>query len=220
MSKKTLINSISKLPKKRQSWEDAISNSLNSIANIQNEQTRTKAFIWLKETVSLFKRSPDNKQAKDFVFKRPGNFYIFNYNSKLYEDGKLEYYDGLPLIMVLSMDKKGFIGVNFHWMTLEGRIYILSKLMKVYAKKFVSDSYLLPMNYDVFMKIIGSKGKKFVKLAIRRYLWDHLLKLKGLRMLRIKNMDMSKAIFYTSPNWYGISSHQAKKLIIETSINP
>ena len=34
----------------------------------------------------------------------PGKIYFFNYDSKMYEEGRLAYYDQFPIILVLNVD--------------------------------------------------------------------------------------------------------------------
>ena len=54
---------------------------------------------------------------KDFdVVPDVGNYYTFIYNAKT----PRKLYDQHPLVAVLAVDNWGFVGLNFHWVGLEG----------------------------------------------------------------------------------------------------
>lgn len=59
----------------------------------------------------------------------PGKIYFFNYSSKLYEEGRLAYYDSFPIILVLSVDSKYILGLAFHYLPRQTREYFIKKII-------------------------------------------------------------------------------------------
>jgi len=181
------------------------------------EQRRGEALDWLNEVVRNFRKDNEEKTAKDYVIKYPGNFYLFSYTSELYENKKLKFYDGFPLIMVLENDSKGFLGLNFHLIHPRFRAKILYNLIRYYPEKFFQDEFLRPMNYKILNRIVGMSGKRQIKMAIRRYKWKNLNNIHGLRVLRIRNEKMPLAIIYSTPKLSGISIPELHRYLLQHS---
>jgi len=59
----------------------------------------------------------------------PGEMYLFNYDSKLYEEGRLAYYDKMPLIMLLGIDRKYMLGLSLHYLPRKTRLYFVKKII-------------------------------------------------------------------------------------------
>jgi hypothetical protein len=171
-----------------------------------------KAKQWLIDTVKQFRAEP-SKQVTDYIIKFPGAFYMFYYESKLYNEmnksgeRKLPWYDAYPLILVFEVDKKGFTGLNFHYLPIKQRIMVLRKLMGKYKEKYAGNLLLRPMNWDI-LKQLTAFDKRVRNYAVKRYLWDHLMKIRGLRVVRVKNMDMLNSMFYISPQWVDIKEQK------------
>ena len=79
--------------------------------------------------VSLLKRKLDGSEDADIimmnileVFKEveyvpdPGNYYTFIYNAKTPN----LLYDQHPLVAILEVNRWGVVGLNFHWVGLDG----------------------------------------------------------------------------------------------------
>jgi hypothetical protein len=59
----------------------------------------------------------------------PGKIYFFNYDSKMYEEGRLAYYDQFPIILVLNVDSKYILGLAFHYLPRTMRTYFIKKII-------------------------------------------------------------------------------------------
>jgi len=177
------------------------------------EKGKQAAIQWLRDRIDAFRKEPDpKKDINDYVMRYPGTFYMFQYASKLYEQGKLKFYDGYPLILVLELDKIGFLGINFHYLIPKYRALLLDRIMRMYPRQFVQNEILKPMTYDIFISRLGG-FKKYIKPAIKRYLWSHVLKMRGLTVMRIKNNDMLQTLLYRTPEWVDTSQHDVEKWI-------
>jgi len=164
---------------------------------------RSEAKQWLISIVDNFKEQ-DDKNALDTKIFWAGTFYVFQYYPKLYEQGKLQWYDAFPLILVLDNDRNGFLGINFHYILPQYRMMVIRKLMLTYPKKFIENKPMLPMNYNLFKQ----KNKniwRWIEPAIKRYLWKQILGYRGLKVLRVNNDQIVNSIFYTTPEWVGTS---------------
>ncbi len=179
------------------------------------EAEKTKAMLFFTSLVKQTIETIEN--PLDVVIKRPGNFYLFSYESYLYNQGKLPWYDMYPLIIVLSVYNTGFLGINWHWIEPRKRALILKKVIQGHPEDFFEDRRLSGMNYKRLLTDLGYWNKKFIKVAIRRYRWDGLRIIKGLKVCRIKNIDMIDAISMVSPMYKGISDVEAERWIKENT---
>ena len=62
----------------------------------------------------------------------------------------------------------------------------------------------------MFMTMMGGY-KKYVEFAVRRYKWDSVVKMRGVKVVRVKSIDMPKSISYISPDYIGITNSAAIK---------
>jgi hypothetical protein len=197
-----------------------------------NLQSQKAAVEFLNTTVrNLFQARA--LKPMDFFIRYPGYFYLMGYESKLYNEyktlkngdkvRKLRYYDAMPLIFVFEVDKEGFTGINFHWVNPKGRALLLRSILTAYPQKFMDDEIIRPMSWRILKRIIGPYRKKYYKIAIKRYLWSQMRKVKGIKIVRIPNQDMINAINYTSAMMVGITlrqMHQMWRKIITLPATP
>jgi len=153
----------------------------------------------------------------DFLIKRKGLFYAFQYDAIGFRNKTLPFYDRFPLIFILKVSNKHFVGVNFHWISPKARARILLKLITEYPKTFFNDQRMIPINIKRFLQSIGGNNKRFTKIAIRVYRFDRLRRMRGLKVLRIPNIDMIGAIQFTSPFFKGITLTDARLWIQRSS---
>jgi len=122
-------------------------------------------------TTYLFKkvRQPGIKDGRLLPRKViPGQFYTYLYSP----DGKdtLDYYDRLPMVLVLNTHKNGFTGLNLHLIDPESRLRIY-KLMILFKRG---------TRYRTHLKIIWKLIKKadrfrMARPCIRRYKTSNIL---------------------------------------------
>lgn len=97
----------------------------------------------------------------------PGMFYIFKYDPKGKAD--LDYYDKLPLVLILSLHKNGFTGLNLHLIDTESRLRIYN-LMLMFKRG---------VRYRTHMKIVWDIIKRVDRFRmgrpiVRRYLYSNV----------------------------------------------
>lgn len=179
----------------------------------------SEARKWVNTLIENFNTESENiKEAKDFNIYYPGHFYCFSYESKGYVEGTLGWFDSFPFIFVLAKTNDYFLGINLHHLKVTSRLYVLKRLFNYFPEKFIEDQYLRPMNYDIFMRIMGNSHKD-ISCAIRLYRKDHLLKFHGMKVMRIKNMDVETGCLVSTPLLKGISPQAHKQWTNENTLN-
>lgn len=185
--------------------------------NFQQEYENNKYKSWLFFSGLVKKLKGEVENPLDVIIKKPGNFYIFSYDSYLYRQKKLPWYDAYPLILVLGIHKTGFIGLNFHWISGVKRALVLKKIILNHNEQFFRDERIINLNYRRLMRELGSGSQRLVKVAIRKYRWDGLRNIRGLKAARIKNIEMIDSIALVSPLYEGITISEAEKWIRENT---
>lgn len=100
-----------------------------------------------------------------------GGLYLFNYDPK-YKD-QLPVYDVFPLVFpfALTDDKKGFYGLNMHYLKPKLRMAVFVELLKLKNTSGYRKSTKLALNYRKLMSISKSGA---IQHAIKRYRFDHM----------------------------------------------
>jgi len=173
---------------------------------------KTKALEYFR---AMAKKARGGGEARDYMLKNSSKgFYFFFYESKLYNENKLPHYDAYPLVLILDVNKKGFLAINFHWIQVRYRLLIIKYLIHNYTEEFFNDKPFR-INYKKLMTHLGSH-KKYVNYAIRSYLWSNLKRIKGLKVSRVApNSEIINAVSYVSPQYIDISRTDANKIIKE-----
>lgn len=110
-----------------------------------------------------------------------GKMVMYFYNPKLKDDPKkLPYYDRAPLIIVLSVDAKGWLGMNFHYLHPLLRAYLLDMLLKDSeyswfrtAKNRRYTAFQRRKINMTYRKLQAAAQSGLYKPCIKRYLWGH-----------------------------------------------
>lgn len=108
-----------------------------------------------------------------------GKLMLFFYDPKL--KAKLPYYDRAPLIIPISVDNKGFLGINFHYLHPLLRAYLMDYLLATgeYGWFKAKDQ----REWDLFekrritltyRKVQAAVRSGLYKPTIKRYLWKHV----------------------------------------------
>ena len=79
----------------------------------------------------------------------PGRMFMFFYNPK--HKDTLPYYDQFPLIIMVesAKPKKGFYGLNFHYLDYRKRAILLSRLLTYTNNKRYDESTRLRLSYNI-----------------------------------------------------------------------
>jgi hypothetical protein len=119
-------------------------------------KTVTEAIKWFKIKVQALQHPTSEeiqKKEKDITSEdngvdvfEVGKMYLFHYDPK----GKvnLPYYDMFPLILMMGKLKGGFYGINLHYLPINVRMILLSRLIE---KAILKDGELerLRISYDI-----------------------------------------------------------------------
>ena len=117
----------------------------------------------------------------------PGRMFMFFYDPK--HKATLPYYDRFPLILMVesASPKKGFYGLNFHYLDYRKRAILLSRLLKYANNKKYDETTRLRLSYKLlknasrlaafkpcFKHYLPSQIKSQIKLVPAEY-WETAL---------------------------------------------
>lgn len=133
----------------------------------------------------------------------PGRLYLYKYVAK--HKDTLPYWDQYPLVFPYAEthDRKGFYGLNMHYIPYEYRIKILDSLIKIDLSKKTDNKKLL-ISWD----LIKSTSKlKILKPCIHMYLYNHLR--SGMKQIYPK--DWATAMLMPIASWVGSNNTEVWK---------
>ena len=87
---------------------------------------------------------------------------MFFYDPKMKK--KLPYYDRFPLILPIETYSNGFLGINFHYLSMPIRLRLLDRLMSFANNKKLDDSTEIRGNYSSLKRV------REIKPCLKRYL--------------------------------------------------
>ena len=87
---------------------------------------------------------------------------MFFYDPKMKK--KLPYYDRFPLILPIETYSNGFLGINFHYLSMPIRIRLLDRIMKFANNKKLDDTTFINADYRRLKRV------KEIKPCLKRYL--------------------------------------------------
>ena len=153
------------------------------------------------------------------VTKRPnfGMMNLFYYRPKGAE--KLPYYDIFPLVIPLGRRlNDGFVGINFHYLSVPQRWLLLERL-SMFQMPSELDAFDTEEGMGDVMALFWPKirRKRGVKPIVRRYLTKYIksyfLKIELSEMLIALSIPMER--FYTG-KWGGKKRYRAEKVFRQT----
>lgn len=112
------------------------------------------------------------RTGKNLKKIQPGHMYIYNYESKLYGEGRLPYYDAYPLILVISMKNDGWLGLSLHYLPPKIREFFIKKVI-IKNHKLLSKGKSAEIPYEV-IKASGNLWFKEGLVIIKRYLKSYV----------------------------------------------
>jgi hypothetical protein len=152
-----------------------MANVFDQILNISGVEATKKANAsveWFRQKASNQRISPESvlggKEYKNNLMRgiKPGSMYLFKYDAKTKDT--LPYWDMYPLIFPISMDSKGFIGINLHYLPPNLRASLFNNLMRF---KSNTPSKELAINYSILTKY---SSLSYFKPCVKRYLYGHV----------------------------------------------
>jgi hypothetical protein len=115
-----------------------------------------------------------------------GSMYMYMYDPKTKKD--LPYYDRFPLTILMSGSKKGFSGLNLHYLPYNTRALFLDELMSLAPNKLGDTTRIRTLRYEL---IAGAQKYKEFKPCFKQYLNSHVKS----RFVRVPMTDWEIAIF-------------------------
>ncbi len=97
-----------------------------------------------------------------------GKMYMFFYDSKLYKEDKLPYFDRTPVIFPVDTAPGGFYGINFHYLPYGLRAKLMDTLYEIENNAKFNKNKKLKLSYGV-LKSTGNLWKP----CLKRYLYTH-----------------------------------------------
>jgi hypothetical protein len=108
-------------------------------------------------------KKESNDKVKDLLKRRiklqakyhmqPGNLLFTSYNAK----DKTQTYDKTPLVLILRRGSKYTLGLNFHWLPVSKRMFLISHIMRV-NKTNIKNNKPLEFNYRDLKPMLKSLG--------------------------------------------------------------
>ena len=115
-----------------------------------------------------------------------GSMYMYMYDPKTKKD--LPYYDRFPLTILMNESKKGFTGLNLHYLPYNTRALFLDELMGLAPGKLGDTTRLRNLRYEL---IAGARKFKEFKPCFKQYLNSHVKS----KFVRVPMTEWEIAIF-------------------------
>jgi hypothetical protein len=132
---------------------------------------KERSVRWFREKIKEMGEPPTRQLvAEGLITQRPqyGRMNFFYYDAK--GKNELPYYDRFPLVLPVgnAPQNEGFIGLNFHYLSIPMRL----KLLNVVSEYASNDE----MNEDTRIRLTWNRIKRnpLVKPTIKRYLANHV----------------------------------------------
>ena len=122
---------------------------------------------WFRSLAEQTSSSPNqiiNTAPKVQLTRSPeiGFMYHFFYDPKLKEE--LPYYDRFPLVLPIEQYSDGFLGINFHYLSMPIRIRLLDRIMTFANNKSLDETTVINANYSALKRV------REIKPCLKRYL--------------------------------------------------
>lgn len=175
-----------------------------------------KAVNWFQNkarTVNVGRESLLNdpekaKSARALSAALIGNLYYFSYDPK----GKktLPYYDEFPMVLVIEMKERGFLGINFHYLGPKERGLLMDVLLELQAQSAeAKDDHEAQSKEGKLARQKLRAAQLEVKMVfglfkptLKHYLFDHIKS----RMIQVSVSDWDVAIFLPVAKFQGATA--------------
>lgn len=106
-------------------------------------------------------KRPKDLKARDFL---PGTLLFYRYDAK----DKTQTYDNTPLVLVLGSNSRYMLGLNFHWLPYQKRLWLIDRILK-HSRQQVKMNKRLNFKYEDFKPLMKSVHyQPCIRLYIRR----------------------------------------------------
>jgi len=139
---------------------------------------------------SLMREDPIEMKSKYIT----GSMFMFFYDAK--HKDTLPYWDSFPLVIALGPAKKGFYGINLHYLPIALRAKFLDGLMDITTDKKYTENTRFDVSYDYLNR--ASKMKYF-RPCLKHYLTSQI---EG-NLAMIPAPEWEIATFLPMAQWQG-----------------
>lgn len=150
-----------------------------------------EAAAWFAKNVAKLGKLGPGKMLKDERLRAqaqasPGDMVMYTYNPKLKET--LPYYDTFPLTIVVGPAKKGFYGINLHYLPPKVRAIFLDKLNDVASNQKFNATTRFKITYKLLQ---ATQNYKYFKPCFKHYLNEHVTS----NIMKVNAAEWNIAIF-------------------------
>jgi len=136
---------------------------------------KDRSIRWFRDKVRELGDVPSRQLVREgLIATRPemGLMNFFMYSPKYKDDvNVLPYYDRFPLIMPiepLQDYREGFMGLNFHYLSIPMRLKLLNVISEYSNTKTIDENTRIKLTWNRI------KRNPMVRPTIKRYLYDHV----------------------------------------------
>ena len=181
--------------KKRSTFDEIL---LQGIRKGQVPARSKKAREWFRRKAKQFKVSGEDLLKEDKSRQRAktkiqvGRMFMYVYDPK--HKKTLPYYDKFPLIFPIAFRKKGFLGINLHYLPPVLRAQLMEALYSLINNKKFDETTKLKISYKILKR--ASKFKAF-KPCIKEYLYSHVKS----RLIEVYSSEWDIGLFLPTADW-------------------
>lgn len=134
---------------------------------------KRKARFWLNQKLTSLSLEPQlivSDKTRRATQPMIGKMFFYYYDAK-WKD-KLPFWDAFPLVIPMEFYNNGWLGLNFHYLTPNQRVYLISRLMEFSnTRNNLTEETRLKWNYGLLRSM---RNFPMAKPAIKRYLTSHI----------------------------------------------
>lgn len=133
---------------------------------------KDRSVRWFREKVRELGTIPERQLVSEgYVTSKPtfGNMNFFYYDPKYKNNEKvLPYYDRFPLVLPIEEYRDGFLGLNFHYLSIPMRLKLLNVISEYASNENMDETTKIRLTWNRI------KRNPLVKPVVKRYLYDHV----------------------------------------------
>lgn len=130
---------------------------------------KERSVRWFRDKVKELGTPPSRQLVSEGIIStRPNlgrmNFFYYDPKHKM----ELPYYDRFPLILPIETYKEGFIGLNFHYLSIPMRLKLLSVISEYATDNRMDENTRIRLTWNRI------KRNPLVRPCVKRYLTSHV----------------------------------------------
>jgi hypothetical protein len=152
-----------------------------------------------------FSRTELLKETKNLQGSRlfPGSMNFFGYDPLTKET--LPYYDRFPLVLVISIGRRTFSGIAFHYLPIPLRVKLFERIATISTSKNLNQQRILQLTWEMLRN-----ASRFPEVApaIKQYRYDHI----QTKVIRIPLDEMKIALFLPNEQFVKASASTVQRI--------